>query len=83
MAAIAALLLPPLVLALAVVVMVQEFPRVLIVFGLLLIAFAAAWYGLLRTGAARVLGFAVGVLALAATVDRADNQRRPRRSRQS
>ena len=37
-AAIAALLLPPLMLVLAVVVMVQEFPRVLFVFGLLLIA---------------------------------------------
>ena len=68
MAAIAALLLPPLVLALAVVVMVQEFPRVLIVFGLLLAATAAIWYGLLRRGAARTVGFAAGILALAATV---------------
>ena len=68
MAAIAALLLPPLMLVLAVVVMVQEFPRVLIVFGLLLIAIAALWYGLLRRGAARALGFAAGILAIAAMV---------------
>ena len=68
MAAIAALLLPPLMLVLAVVVMVQEFPRVLIVFGLLLIATATVWYGLLRRGPARAVGFAAGALALAATV---------------
>ncbi len=68
MAAIAALLLPPLMLVLAVVVMVQEFPRVLFVFGLLLVAMAALWYGLLRRGAARALGFAAGILAIAAMV---------------
>ena len=67
-AAIAALLLPPLMLVLAVVVMVQEFPRVLVVFGLLLLAMAAVWYGLLRRGAARAVGFAAGILALAAMV---------------
>jgi diacylglycerol kinase family enzyme len=63
-AAIAALLLPPLMLVLAAVVMVQEFPRVLVVVALLLIGLAAAWYGLLRRGIARVLGFVVGILAL-------------------
>ena len=67
-AAIAALLLPPLMLVLAVVVMVQEFPRVLFVFALLLVGFAAFWYGLIRRGAARALGLAVGILALAAMV---------------
>jgi hypothetical protein len=65
-AAIAALLLPPLMLMLAVVVMVQEFPRVLFVVALLLIGLAAAWYGLLRRGTARALGFGVGLLALVA-----------------
>ena len=40
----------------------------LIVFGLLLLAIAAAWYGLLRRGGGRVVGFAVGAVALAATV---------------
>ncbi len=67
-AAIAALLLPPLMLVLAVVVMVQEFPRVLFVLALLLVGLAAFWYGLIRSGAARALGLAVGILALAATV---------------
>ncbi len=55
-------------LLVAVVVMIQEFPRVLVVFGLLLIAMAAFWYGLIRRGAARALGLAVGILALAAMV---------------
>ena len=65
-AAIAALLLPPLMLVLAVVVMVQEFPGV----GRLRVvcAMAAVWYGLLRRGAARAVGFAAGILALAAMV---------------
>ena len=68
MAALAALLLPPLMLVLAVVVTVQEFPRVLFVFGLLVVAMAAIWYALLRRGAVRMMGFAAGILALAATV---------------
>ena len=68
MAAVAALVLPPLILVLAVDIVVQQFPRGLIVLAGVAIAFAAAWYGLLRTGAARVLGVAIAVLALAATV---------------
>ena len=48
MAAIAALLLPPLMLVLAVVVMVQEFPRVLIVLGLLLPLSSGQYEGLGR-----------------------------------
>jgi diacylglycerol kinase family enzyme len=67
-AAITALVLPPLMLGLAVAVMVQEFPRVLVVVALLLIGLAAAWYGLLRRGVARALGFGIGILALAAMV---------------
>ena len=67
-AAIAALLLPPVMLVLAVAVMVSEFPRVLVVLGLLLIACAPVWYGLLRRGAARAVGLGVGLLALVATV---------------
>ena len=67
-AAFAALLLPPLMLVLALAVMLNEFPRVLVVLGLLLIACALAWYGLLRRGAARALGFGGGLLALAAMV---------------
>ena len=67
-AAIAALLLPPAVLALAIGVMLHRFPAVLIVSALLLIGGTAAWYGLLRNGVARVLGLAIGTLALAASV---------------
>ena len=80
-AAIAAPPLPPLMLVLAVVVMVQEFPRVLFVFGLLLVAIAAAWYGLLRRGAARAVGFAAGDSRARGDGDRAGEQRRPRRRR--
>ena len=63
-----ALLLPPLTLVLAVATMVREFPRVLIVAGLLVIAIAALWYGLLRGGAGRAMGLAAGILALVAMV---------------
>ena len=68
MAAATALVLPPVILVLAVDIVVEQFPRGLIVLAGVAIAFAAAWYGLLRTGAARVLGVAIAVLALAATV---------------
>jgi diacylglycerol kinase family enzyme len=60
--------LPPLILILAVDILVEQFPRGLIVLAGVAIAFAAAWYGLLRTGAARVLGVAIAAMALAATV---------------
>ena len=65
-AAVAALLIPAVTVVLVVVVMAQEFPRVLIVCGLLLIGFAAVWYGLLRRGASRAAGLAVGIAALGA-----------------
>ena len=61
-----ALLLPPLTLVLAVATLVREFPRVLIVVGLLVIAIAAVWYGLLRGDAARAMGLAAGIPALLA-----------------
>ena len=67
-AAPTALVLPPVILVLAVDIVVEQFPRGLIVLAGVAIAFAAAWYGLLRTGAARVLGVAIAVVALAATV---------------
>ncbi len=67
-AAVAALALPPLILVLAVDIVVQQFPWGVIVLAGAAIAFVAAWYGLLRTGAARVLGIAVAVVGLAATV---------------
>ena len=67
-AALTALVLPPVILVLAVDIVVEQFPRGLIVLAGVVIAFAAAWYGLLRTGAARVLGVAIAIVALAATV---------------
>jgi diacylglycerol kinase family enzyme len=67
-AAVAALVLPPLILVLAVDIVIQQFPRGLIVLAGVAIALAAAWYGLLRTGAARVLGIAIAVVGLAATI---------------
>ena len=61
-------MLPPVILLLAIDIVVQEFPRGLIVLVGVTIAFAAAWYGLIRTGAARVLGVAIAVIALAPAV---------------
>src|SRR4051812_8892440 len=56
-AAIGALVLGLSGVGLAAVVAVQEFPRGLIALGLVALGAAAAWYGVLRRGTARVLGF--------------------------
>ena len=64
-AAIAALGLPPALLILAITVLVGAFPRGLIVLGCVVVALAAAWYGLLRRGIARLLALAVALAALA------------------
>ncbi len=53
---------------LAVVVAAQQFPRGLIALGCVALAAAAAWYGVLRRGAARALGLAVGALGLGAAI---------------
>ncbi len=63
-----ALILGAATLALAVAVAVSEFPRGLGLAACVLVAAAAAWYGVLRRGVARVAGLAVAVLALAAAV---------------
>ncbi|MFG1621886.1 diacylglycerol/lipid kinase family protein [Kribbella sp. NPDC049227] len=63
-----ALLMGVATLVLAVVVAVNQFPRGLILLGCVLIAAAAAWFGVLRRGVARVVGLAVAVLALAGAV---------------
>ena len=55
-------------IALAVVVAVSEFPRGLGILALVVVAGAAAWYGVLRRGPARVAGLAVAALALAGAV---------------
>ena len=65
-AAIAALLLGVAGMALAIVVAVQEFPRGLIALACVALGAAGAWYGVLRRGAVRVAGLAVGALGLAA-----------------
>jgi diacylglycerol kinase family enzyme len=67
-AAIVALVLGFAALALAVVIAVQEFPRGLIALGCVVLAAAAAGYGVLRRGALRIAGLAVGAVALAAAI---------------
>jgi diacylglycerol kinase family enzyme len=51
---------------LAVLIVIQQLPRGLIVLGCVGIALTALWYGLLRTGPARIAGFAIGLAAIAA-----------------
>ena len=46
----------------------SEFPRGLGLLACVLVAGAAAWYGVLRRGPARVAGLAVAALALAGAV---------------
>jgi diacylglycerol kinase family enzyme len=67
-AAIAALLLGLGGFGLAAVVAVQEFPRGLIVLGCVTLAAGAAWYGILRRGAIRVVGLSIGALGLGAAL---------------
>ncbi|HEU5042048.1 MAG TPA: acylglycerol kinase family protein, partial [Gemmatimonadales bacterium] len=64
-AAILVLLLVPAVLILSAAIVVQQFPRGLIVLCCVAVALAAAWYGLLRQGAARLLGAALAATAVA------------------
>ena len=59
-----AVVLAPAVVLLAVFVVVQQFPRGLIVLACVAIALAAGWYGLLRRGAARLLGLGIAAAAL-------------------
>ena len=63
-AAIAALVLGALTAVTAVIVAVREFPRGLALLVLVLICAAAAWFGVVRRGAGRVVGLAVAGLAL-------------------
>ena len=67
-AAVTALVLPPAILVLAVDIVIDQFPRGLIVLAGVAIALAAVWYGLIRTGVARVVGVAIAALALAAVI---------------
>jgi diacylglycerol kinase family enzyme len=60
--------LSPLLLILAAGIALQQFPEGLIVLAGVAFALGAAWYAVLRTGAARTLGIATAAVALAATV---------------
>ncbi|HSD25083.1 MAG TPA: diacylglycerol kinase family protein [Solirubrobacterales bacterium] len=65
-AAVSALVVGTLTLLLALDIVLEQFPRGLVVLGCVAIGLAAAWYGLLRRGAPRVAGIGVALLALAA-----------------
>jgi diacylglycerol kinase family enzyme len=53
---------------LALVVAVEAFPRGLLVLVCAVVASAAAWFGVLRTGPLRVAGLSIGVLGLGAAI---------------
>jgi hypothetical protein len=65
---VAALLLALATVAFAVVVAVEHFPRGLFVLLCVAGALAAAWYGVLRRGAARKLGLGAAVLLIAVAI---------------
>jgi diacylglycerol kinase family enzyme len=68
LAALVALMVGAATVALGVAVAVSEFPRGLGLLACVLVAGAAAWYGVLRRGVARVAGLTVAALALAGAV---------------
>jgi diacylglycerol kinase family enzyme len=68
LAAIVALLVGAATIALAVALAVSEFPRGLGLLACVVVAGAAAWYGVLRRGIAHVAGLTVAGLALAGAV---------------
>jgi diacylglycerol kinase family enzyme len=65
LAALAALASGAVLAVLGIDVVLSQFPRGLIVLAGLGLACAAAWYGLTRTGGARVLGSGIAILAVA------------------
>jgi diacylglycerol kinase family enzyme len=68
LAALVALVSTAVVVILGIDVVLSQFPRGLIVLAGLVIAFAAAWYGLTHTGSARLLGSAIAIVAVAVIV---------------
>jgi diacylglycerol kinase family enzyme len=68
LAALAALASAAVLAVLSIDIVVSQFPRGLIVLACIVIASAAAWYGLTRTGRARLLGSGIAILALAGIV---------------
>ena len=65
LAAIVALVVGVATIVLGIAVAVSEFPRGLVLLGCVVVVAAAAWYGVLRRGAARVAGLTIAALALA------------------
>ena len=65
LAAIAAIVLAAATVVLAIVVAIEDFPQGVWVVLCLLVAAAAAWFGLVRRGAARLASLVVATLALA------------------
>jgi diacylglycerol kinase family enzyme len=68
LAAIVALASAAVLAVLSIDIVLSQFPRGLIVLACLVIAFVAAWYGLTRTGVARLIGSGVAILAVAVIV---------------
>ena len=68
LAALVAVLSMAVVVILGIDIVLSQFPRGLIVLAGLVIALAAAWCGLTRTGGARLLGSGIAIVAVAVTV---------------
>jgi diacylglycerol kinase family enzyme len=66
-AALVALGLAPAVLALSIFIVIEQFPRGLIVLGCVAVAIVAGWYGVLHRGLPRVIGLGAAAAALAGT----------------
>ena len=68
LAALAALVSAAVLAVLGIDIVLSQFPRGLIVLAGLVLAFAAAWYGLTRTGGPRLLGSGIAILVVAGIV---------------
>ncbi len=68
LAALAALASAAVLAILGLDIVISQFPRGLVVLAGLVLASAAAWYGLTRTGGARLLGAGIAILAVALIV---------------
>ncbi len=68
LAALTALVSATVLAVLTLDIVLSQFPRGLVVLAGLALAFAAAWYGLTRTGVRRLLGSGVAILAVAMVV---------------
>jgi diacylglycerol kinase family enzyme len=68
LAALAALASAAVLAVLSIDIVLSQFPRGLIVLACLVLASATAWYGLTRTGGARLLGSGIAILAVALIV---------------